>query len=74
MNVTSFEQFAVDRQILQIVRAAWREGHVLQLSAVTKEVRTTRPGVVVHQSYVLDRLVKTAAKTSVAIEIDVPLA
>lgn len=72
MNVASFQQFAVDREIRQIVRTARQEGHVLRLSAVTKELRATHPGVAVHRSYVLDRLIRTAARTSVAIEIDVP--
>ena len=73
MNVASFQQFAVDRQIREMVMAAWKGGGVLRLSVVTKQVRTRRPGVVVHHSYVLDRLVKTAAKKSVAIEVDIPL-
>jgi hypothetical protein len=72
MTVVSFDQSVVDLHIHRIVRSAWRDGDVLRVSAVTKRVRMIRPNAIIHQSYVLDRLVKAAAKRGVAIEVDIP--
>lgn len=72
MSVISFEQSAVDWHIGKMVKAARQRDQILKVSAVTARLRAHQPGVTIHPSYVLARLVRAAARKGMAVEVDVP--
>ncbi len=66
------DQAAVDRHIRNAVAAARRKGISLRMSTMAARLRTRMPGAIIDTSYMLDHLVREAAKRGgVAIEVDI---
>lgn len=64
------DQRFVDTQIRNAMTAARRAGATITLSRFVGSLRAANPGVEIHGTYVLDRLVRGARESNVVIEID----